>query len=169
MRHLPGAGDDGPHDLETRGVAQGVHDAAMAVAAFTRQRQVSLFLIEVRTPADQIADLFWRFAHDHLDDGAVAQSAARLDGVFDVVFEAIFRRQDPRDAALSVGAVALLDAILGDDEDIQVLRNGQGGTHARDAGADDEDIGEKVRCALGIELYQIAVRRHDDFLKPLAA
>src|SRR4030095_4262096 len=37
MARLPRLGNDGPHDLEAGGVAKGMHDAAMAVAAFAGQ------------------------------------------------------------------------------------------------------------------------------------
>ena len=39
------------------GIAQGMDDAAMAVAAFARQGQVAVFLVEMGAPADQVVDL----------------------------------------------------------------------------------------------------------------
>ena len=68
VRRLPGAGDDGPHDLVAGGVAEGMDDAAMAVAAFARQGELAVFLVELRAPADQVVDLLRRLADDHLDD-----------------------------------------------------------------------------------------------------
>ncbi len=78
LRRLAGAFDDGPHDLEAGGVAQGVDDAAMAVAAFARQGEVAVFLVEMGAPADQVVDLVRRLADHHFDDVAMAQAAARL-------------------------------------------------------------------------------------------
>ena len=115
---LAGAVDDGPHDLEAGGVAEGVDDAAMAVAALARQGQLAVFLVEVRAAADQVVDLLGRLAHHHLDDVAVAQAGAGGQRVLDVVLEAVLRRQHAGDAALGVGAVALLDAVLGDDQHV---------------------------------------------------
>jgi hypothetical protein len=74
------------------------------------------FLIEARAATDQVVDLPRRFAHHHFDDGAIAQPRSRRQGVFDVVLEAIFRRAHGSDAALSIIAIALSQAVLGDDE-----------------------------------------------------
>ena len=157
-----GPGDDGAHHLEAGGVPQGVNDAAMAVPAFARQGEMAFLLVELGAEADQVADLLRGLAHHHLDDVAMAQAAAGDHRVLDVVLEAILRRQHAGDAALSVGAVALLDTVLGDDEDVDVRGDIQGGAQPRDAGADDEDVGEKVRRLLRIELHEIAVVwRHD--------
>ena len=158
VRCLPGAGDDGAHDLVAGGVAQGVDDAAVAVAALAGQGQLAVFLVELRAPVDQVVDLVGRFADHHLDDGAIAQAGAGGQRVLDVVLEAVLRRQHAGDAALGVVAVALLNVVLGDDQDVEVGRHFQGRAQARDAGADDQDVGEEVRRLLGAELNQVAVR-----------
>ena len=116
---LPGAGDDRSHDLVAGGVAEGMDDAAMAVAAFARQGELAVLLVEVGAPVDQVVDLVGRLAHHHFDDVAIAEAAAGRQRVLDVVLEAIFRRQNAGDAALGIVAVALLDVVLGDDEDVQ--------------------------------------------------
>ena len=165
---LLGAGDDGPHHLEAGGVAQGVNDAAMAVAAFARQGEMAFFLVEMRAPADQVVDLLAAprgppvstMSRSHRPPPAVMR-------VLDMVLEAILRRQHAGDAALGVGAVALLEAVLGDDEHVEVRGHLQRGPQAGDAGADDEDVGENVRRLLGIELHQIAVR-HAGVLIPFS-
>ena len=72
-----------------------------------------------------------RLADDQLDDGAVAQAAAGGERVLDVVLEAVLRRQHAGDAALGVGAVALLDAVLGDDQDVAGRRAPPGRPAAR--------------------------------------
>ena len=74
----------------------------------------------LRAEADQIVDLLRRLADDHLDDVRVAQAGAGDVRVFDVVLEAVFGRQHAGDAALGVGAVALVEAVLGE-------RRGRGG------------------------------------------
>ena len=151
---------DGPHDLEAGRVAQGMHDAAMAVAAFARQGDLAFFLVEMRAPADQVIDLIGGFADDHLDDVGIAQAAAGVERVFDVVLEVVLGRHHAGDAALGPGAVAVLDAFFGDDEDIEIARGLECRAQPRDAGADDENIREKVRRPLGVELHEVAMRGH---------
>ena len=54
---LRARGDDGPHDLEAGGVAQGVDDAAVAVAALAGQGELAVLQVELGAPADQVVDL----------------------------------------------------------------------------------------------------------------
>ena len=146
-----GAGDDGPHHFEARGVAQGVDDPAMTVPSFARQGQMSFFLIEVCAPANQVVDLFGRLAHHHLDNVAMAQIAPRLDGVLDMVFKPILGRHHSRDAALGVGTGTLAQRILGQDKHLKGGRNLQHGPHPGDARAEHDNVGEDVRCPLGLK------------------
>ena len=82
LQDLAGAGDHRPHDFLAGGVAQGVDDAVMAVAAFAAEQQIAVFLvIEHRAPFDQLADVTRRFADHHLDDFAIAQIGARDERV----------------------------------------------------------------------------------------
>ena len=76
VRQFGGPLDDGPHHFLAGGVAQGVDDAVVAVAAFAAQGQAACLLVEVRSPADQFVDPRRRFAHHHLHDGRIAQIAA---------------------------------------------------------------------------------------------
>ncbi len=138
-------------------------DAAMTVAAFPRQRQLALgFQVKVRSPPNEIIDLLRGFPDHELDDGPIAQAAAGLQGILDVVFKAIFRRHDAGDAALSKTAVALLDLVLGDHEHVEVFRNLQSGPQSGDAGADHQNVGEQVRRLLRAELNQVAMGWHGD-------
>src|SRR5262249_8700854 len=120
VRRRPRLGDHGPHDLVPGGVAQGVDDPTVAVAAFAGEGELPALEVELRAPRNQFLDLGGGFADDVLDDGTVAQAVAGDEGVFDVVLEPVFRRQDPGDAALGVVGVTLGDAVLGDDEDGEV-------------------------------------------------
>src|SRR5207302_7077106 len=117
--------------------------------------------IKVRAPANQIIDLFGGFSDHQVDDISVAQAAAGFQRVFNVIFEAVFRRHDAGDAALGKIAVALLNLVLGDDQHVQAGRNFQRGPQSGDAGADHEHVGEPVWCVLGAELNQIAVRHEE--------
>src|SRR5262249_5628145 len=59
-------------------------------------------------------------------------------------------------------AVALLELVLGDDQNLLVARRLDGGPQAGDAAADHQEVGEDVRRPLGGEADQVARReRHD--------
>ena len=118
------------------------------------------FQVELRAEADQVVDLLRGLADDQLDDVAVAQAGAGDERVLDVVLEAVLGGQHAGDAALGVGAVALVDAVLGDDEHVEVGRDFEGGAEPGDAGADDEDVGEQVKACAGVERDEIAARGH---------
>ena len=83
-------GDDGPHHFMAGRVAQGMNDAAMAMATFARQGELAVLLVEIRPKADQIVDLLGRLADDLFDNFRIAQAGAGDDGVFDVTLEIIF-------------------------------------------------------------------------------
>ena len=151
VRRLAGAVDDGPHHLPAGGVAQGVDDAAVAVAALHADLGV-----EVGAVADQVVDGAGRLAHHQVDHVAVAQAGPGRVRVLDVVLEAVLRRAHGGDAALGVAAVALLHAVLGDDQHLHVGRRGQGRPQPGDAAADHQQVGEDVRGLLGAETNEIA-------------
>jgi len=130
------------HHFVPGGIPQGMDDPAMAVPALARQREMSLLFVEVRPPADEVVDLAGRLAHDHLNHVSMAQAAAGRQRVLDVILEAVLRRHDPRDAALSIGAAALLHLVLGNDEHVERCRYLQSGPQAGDAGADHEHVCE---------------------------
>ena len=161
VRRCPGRGDDRPHHLEAGRVAERVNDAPVAVPAFAGERELAIFLVELRAPRDELLDLRGRLADDEFDDLAIAQPVARDERVFDVVLEAILRREHAREPALGVGAVALGDAVLRDDEDGEVCRDFERRAQARDAGADHEHVGEAVERVAGVERDEVAVGGHD--------
>ena len=107
----------GPHDLLAGGVAQGVDDAVVAVAALAAQGQAASDRVEVRAPADQFLDPLRGLADHPLHDLGIAERAAGLERVGYVVFETVFRIDHARNAALGVGAIGDLQAVLGDDQD----------------------------------------------------
>src|SRR6266536_4056444 len=115
-----------------------MNDKAVPVAALARQGELTVLHVEARAEADQVVDLLGPLADDTLDDVGVAQAGTGGVRVLDVVLEAVLRSEDAGDAALGPGAVALLEAALGDEEHAQVRRHLEGGADARDAGADDQ-------------------------------
>ena len=72
-----------------------------------------------------------------------------------MVLKAILRCHDSGDASLGVAAVALLNGVLGDDENIEAGRNLQSRPQSGDARADDEDVGEEMWYLLGGEGRQV--------------
>src|SRR5207237_9258709 len=92
---LLGGFDDGPHDLEAGGVAQGVHDAVVTVAALSTDVGV-----ELRPVAQQLVELCGSLPYDLFNDVAVTQAVAGDERVLDVVLEAILRRAHDGDATL---------------------------------------------------------------------
>ena len=114
---VAGLVDHGPHHLAAGGVAQGVDDPGVRVAPLAGQGDLAVDLVEVRAPVDQLGDPLGRLADDHLDDLGVAQPLAGGERVGDVVLEVVLGVEHAGDAALGVGAVALADLVLGDDQD----------------------------------------------------
>ena len=150
--------DDRPHDLAAGLVAQGVDDPRVRVAPFAAQGDVAVDLVEVRAPVDQLADPVGRLADDHLDDLGVAQPLAGRQRVGDVVVEPVLGIEHAGDAPLGVVAVALADLVLGDDQHAIRLGDAQRSPEARDAAADDQDIGEVMRQLFGVKAHEIPAR-----------
>ena len=149
---------DSPHDFLAGGVAQGMDDAVVAVAAFASQGQLSAGLVELGAPGDQFLDPLRGLADHLLDDRPVAQRAAGLERVADMVLEAVFGVHDAGDAALGVGAVRYGESILGDHQHRQPRIDGQGRPQAGQAAADDQHVGEEVRHMFGMERNEITGR-----------
>ena len=145
-----GAVDDRPHDLPAGGVAQGVDDASVAVAALHAD-----FRVEMGAVTDQLVDVSGRLAHHHLDHVAVAQTGPGRERVLDMVLETVFRRTHRGDAALGVAAVAQPQLVLCDDQHRHVRRRRQGRSQPGDAAADHQQVGEDVRGLLRAEADQI--------------
>ncbi len=77
-----------------------------------------------------------RFVDHHFDHRGVAQVCASGEGIGDVIFEAIFRPDHPRDAALGVAAVRLLEPIFGDHQRRESRVDGHRGTYPSNPAAD---------------------------------
>ncbi len=108
--------DHRPHYFVAGGVAQRVHNAAMAVATLAAEYELALLGVESRAPIDKLANVAGRFADDHLDDLAVAQVGAGDERILDVVGEVIAGVNHAGDAALSIIAVRLLHCVFGNDQ-----------------------------------------------------
>ena len=93
------------------------------MASLTCEREFPFFQVEFDTEADEIVDLFRRFADDHLDHSRVAQARTGNVRILDMILEAIFRRPNASEASLSVRAVALAESVLRDDMDTQIGRD----------------------------------------------
>src|SRR5262249_37358549 len=75
-----------------------------------------------------------------------------------VILESVLRRQHASNAALGVAAAALLDAVLGDDQDTEVPGHFARRPQTGDAAADDENVGEQVWRAAGRKRREDAAR-----------
>ena len=76
--------------------------------------------------------------------------------------EAVFRLKHGRDAALGIPGVGLLDGVLGEHEHVGRVGGSDGRAQARDAAADDQDVGKLLGEAIGLEGNEIATLG-DDF------
>ena len=158
IRRRFGLGDERSHHFVAGGVAQGVNDTAMAMAAFARQGKFAVFEVEYRPEADQIVDLVGRFADDHFDSVAIAQAGPGDKRIVNVVFEAVLGRKNARDAALGIGAIAFAQRVLGDDVHIEIGGDFERCPNAGNARANDEDVRKLVDRTAGVERNEVAVR-----------
>ncbi len=81
-----------------------------------------------------------------------------------MVLKSVLRRHDAGDAALSVSAVALVETVLVEHQDVQIGRHLERSPDARDAGPNDQDVGELVVDLTGVERKEIAIERHGSAL-----
>jgi hypothetical protein len=150
--------DDRPHDLLARHVAQGMDDAAFAVAAFAAEDDAAGLLVEVRAPVDQLLNPLGRLADDHLDDFLIAKRAAGDERVADVQFEAVFGIEHARNPALGIAAVRLVDRVLRHHQHAQPRIDRISRPQARQAAANDQHIRKEMRQLAGVERDEIARR-----------
>ena len=97
-------------------------------------------LIEVRPPLDEFLHALGTLRHQRLGGGAVDDSVAGVHRVFEVQGDVILALHGDGDAALRVVRVRLAEGFLGDDENLAVLRELDGGAKAGHACAHDEKI-----------------------------
>ncbi len=115
----------------------------MAVAAFTRQVPAFAELLaavkgdaEFRQPFDGGGG----FGDDQLHRFAIVEACARDHGVVDMGFETVACVEDGGDAPLRPIGRAAVERGLGQDDDLAVLCQVDGGGEACRAGADDDDV-----------------------------
>ena len=148
---LPYLADQGLGDPAPRRVAVGVGDAGVAVSAFQRDVDLAVDPVELRAPLVKLPDQL-RPARDHqLDDAPVAQSAAGLERVGDMVFDPVLAAQHRRDAALCVPGVALVQRPLADQRDIPLSGRFDRGPQARDARSDDQAVRKQLLSRTGVD------------------
>ena len=125
------------------GCIRGMHDAAVAVAAFACQVQLlgmQLVMAELDALLDQPFDR--RFAMFDHETGSLfaAQSGAGNEGILNMGLERIVIAQHCRDAALSPAAGAIEQGFFGDESDFFMFGQMQGQRHARQPAADDHYV-----------------------------
>ncbi len=117
-----------------------MHDAVVAVAPFATEGQLAGFDVELRPPADQLANSLGRFADHHFHDGRIAQFAAGGERVGDVVLEAVFGIEHAGNAPLGILAVRLLQIVLADDQDFERRIDRNRRPHPGQPAADDQHV-----------------------------
>jgi len=135
----------------TGGVAEGVDDPPVAVPAFPGEGERPVLLVELGAPVDQLLDLV-RASRTTSSTTSRSHSPSPATSVSsDVVLEPVLGGEHAGDPRPGVGAIALGDAVLGDDEDVQVGGDFEGGPQPGDPGPDDEHVGESVEGVAGVE------------------
>ena len=121
-------------------VAAGVEDAGAAVGAFAAELDVALAAVERHAEAHEVGDALRRLARQDARRLFVDQAGAGGKRVLQVQLRRVVRPDGRGDAALGVLRVALVDGVLGEDEDAAVLLGEQGGEQPGNARADDDVV-----------------------------
>ena len=128
-------------------------DPAVAVAALPGEVQLVLVVVvagEGHPLGDQPFDRSAPALDHEADRVVVAQARAGDVGVADVVLEGIGAVQDGRDPALGPARGAVQELVLGHEGDLVAgLGELQGGGHAGQAAADDQDVVVQQRSRYG--------------------
>ena len=135
-----GKGDEGTADLGAGGVAVGVEDAGQRVSAFAGAEQAASFRIKARAPLDEFGHAERAFGDERFGGGAVDEAVAGIDGVFEMEGDVLVAFHGDGDSALGVVGIGLAERLLGDDQDIAVAGQFDGGAQAGNACAHDQKI-----------------------------
>ena len=142
-----GKGDQRAADLRAGGVAVGVQDAGQRMRAFAGAQVLATrlglrrpWLIEVRAPLDELGDAQRAFGDQRLGGGTIDQAVAGVDGVFKVQRDVLVALHGDGDAALRVVGVRLAERLLGDDQNLAVAGQLNGGAQAGNARAHHQKI-----------------------------
>ena len=136
-------------------VAVGVRDATATVAAFEGCRDGAMPGVEFCAPVLELLYEFGAFFHDGVDDVFVAEAAAGSEGVFDVGVEGVALVEDGSDAALRFPGIRVFELAFTDEYDVFFVCEFDCGAQARDAGADDEAVGEKLLGSYGVDVDEV--------------
>jgi hypothetical protein len=153
---LPQILDHRADDLLAGGIAVGVGDAIAAMAPFAGQGELPLLPVELGPPLDQLLDPPRTFTDHVLDHVEVAQGTAGQHRVGHVILKTVRRIEDGGDASLGMGAVGLIQGILGNHQNRQALVDPQGSAKTGQAAADDQHVGEEMGNPFGMERDEVA-------------
>ena len=106
-----------------------------------RSSEPSGTAVERGAPVDELGDVARALGGKDLHSRGVAQAVARPDGVRHVQRDGVVGPHGGRDAPLRVAGTARARICLGEDEDTAVGCERKSRPQARDAAADDEEIG----------------------------
>ena len=107
-----------------------------------------LTAVEVHAPLEQILDRVRTLFNHVFDDGLVAESGTRVEGVLYVGIETVFGVHDRSDPSLGVIGRRLGRALLGHDGDVAVLGHTEGEMQPGHTAADHHEV-EFQGCAHG--------------------
>ena len=133
--------DEGRSQLRTDTVAASPEDAAPTVSALVREREPAPRPVKPHAPADQLADAPGSLVDEDPDRLGSAEAAPGADRVGRVGLPILAAPERHGDAALRVGAVALVAPFLVEQQDAAGPRGFKRGPQTGHASADDHDIG----------------------------
>ena len=136
-------GEQGAADLGAGRVAMGVQNAVAAVRALAGEQQLagSGLAVEAGVPLKQLVDARGALRDEDMAGNGVDEAGAGADGVFGMLFDISRAAERDGDAALGVAGVGLPEALLGDEQDVCVVGEADGGAKTGDACADDDESG----------------------------
>ena len=123
-------------------VATGVHDAVVAVAAFTGEGDVgaSLLGVERGAEAHQVADRLRGLGHQLTDHPLVTETSTGVERVADVILDRVTRIEHPGEATLGPLGGPCRQHVLGDHQHAANRADRQRSRQPRCPGAEHDDV-----------------------------
>lgn len=132
-------------NLAAGGIAVGVQNTIPAVRAFASEQEARSFAVKRGSPLDELLDGGGRLFDKGTHGFGVAEPVAGHQSVLLVQFHFVVVIQRDGDTALSVFGRRFTQAVFGDNQNAAGRSEFDGGAKARDARANDDEIGLYVR------------------------
>jgi hypothetical protein len=108
--------------------------------AFAGTEKLAGFCVEVRAPLDELGKAGGALRDESFSSGAVDEAVAGVQGVFKMERDVFIAFHGDGDSALGVVGVGLGEGFFGDDQDIAVGGEFDGGAKAGNASSHDKKI-----------------------------